>query len=176
MGVKTWVCKICGDPYIGEEKPTECPFCGANHKYIVPGTEYKEPVVGEVSQKSASNVMAAIKLEVDNAQFYFCASRKASTVELQKRFKALGKVESEHATLLSKIVKAQNPAISRDIDMCKADDRALMQEALEREDRAIKKYTEFLGQATEMRVKQVFAALVEIENTHLELEENSLNN
>jgi rubrerythrin len=135
MGIKTWVCKICGDPYEGEEKPSECPFCGANHKYIVLGTEYEEPVVENLTQKSADNVMAAIKLEVDNAQFYFCASKNASTIELQKRFHALGKVEAEHASLLSKIIKAQKPSISRNIDMCKPDDHALLQEAHDREER-----------------------------------------
>lgn len=176
MGVKTWVCKICGDPYVGEEAPTECPFCGANHKYIVPADGYKEPVVDNITQKSADNVMAAIKLEVDNAQFYFCAGRNASTMELQKRFHALGKVESEHAVLLSKIIKAQKPNINRNVEMCKPGDHALLQEAHDREQRAIKHYGEFLRQAgpDELRVKQVFAALVEIETTHIELADKDL--
>ena len=174
MAIITWVCKICGDPYIGEEAPTECPFCGADHKYIVKGEEYKEPVVGEVTEKEKENILAAIKLEVGNSEFYFCASKKAGTIELQKRFKALGKVEAEHAGTLAKLIKAQTPSISRDQDTCKGDDHAFMQEAFDREDKAIKAYTQFLGEANDMRIKQVFAALIEIETTHLELEENSL--
>ena len=27
--VKLWRCEICGDPYIGDKPPTNCPFCGA---------------------------------------------------------------------------------------------------------------------------------------------------
>ena len=32
--VKLWRCEICGDPYIGEEPPPNCPFCGAHRRYI----------------------------------------------------------------------------------------------------------------------------------------------
>ena len=32
--VKLWRCEICGDPYIGEEPPADCPFCGADKKHI----------------------------------------------------------------------------------------------------------------------------------------------
>lgn len=169
MTVKTWVCNICGDPYIGEDKPTHCPFCGAPDKYIIPGDKYHEPVVESITDISKENVFSAIKLEVDNAQFYFCASRNASTIELQKRFKALGKVESEHATLLCKIVKADKPDIDRNAGACPKDDAALIQESHDRESRAIEHYRTFAGQAEEPRVRQVFNALVEIETTHIEL-------
>ncbi|MBW2966850.1 ferritin, partial [Candidatus Woesearchaeota archaeon] len=102
MTVRTWRCKICGDPYVGEGKPTHCPFCGAEAKHIIHATDYVEPVVDNLSEVSRNNIFEAIKLEVSNAQFYFCAAKKAKDIELQARFKALGKVESEHASLLSK--------------------------------------------------------------------------
>ncbi|MBW2964750.1 ferritin [Candidatus Woesearchaeota archaeon] len=171
MTVKTWVCHICGDPYIGEGKPTHCPFCGAPEKYMVEGSKYKEPVVGKLSETSTNNIYEAIKLEVSNAEFYFCASRKAALLEHQKRFKALGKVESEHATLLCKLVGAESPKIDRNAGTCKGDDAAFNKEAHDRESKAIAHYAEFAKQATEQRVKQVFNALVEIESTHLELAE-----
>ncbi len=174
MTITTWVCNICGDPYVGEDAPTQCPFCGADHKYIVKGEEYKEPAVGTVTDKEKENILSAIKLEVGNSEFYFCASKKATTIELQKRFKALGKVEAEHAGTLAKLIKAQKPDISREKDDCQGNDNAFMQQALDREDKAIKAYTQFLGEANDPRIKQVFAALVEIETTHLELEKNSL--
>jgi len=173
MTIRTWVCRICGDPYVGEDKPTECPFCGANSKYIVHGEEYEEPVIKSLTDISRDNVLEAIKLEVDNSQFYFCASKKATTMELKKRFKALGKVEAEHAALLAKIVHAQKPVIDRDAGKCSGDGKAFVKEAHDREQRAIEHYRKFLGEATELRVKQVFAALVEIETTHIELADNT---
>jgi len=30
--VRLWRCEICGDPYIGDEAPANCPFCGAKKK------------------------------------------------------------------------------------------------------------------------------------------------
>ncbi|MBW2997590.1 ferritin-like domain-containing protein [Candidatus Woesearchaeota archaeon] len=173
MTIRTWVCKICGDPYVGEEKPTQCPFCGADSKYIIHGDKYNEPVVDNLTDISRDNVTAAIKLEVDNSQFYFCASKKASTIELQKRVHALGKVEAEHASLLAKMIKAQKPVIDRNAGECSGDNKAFVQEAHDREQRAIEHYKKFLEQATEPRVKQVFAALVEIETTHIELADNT---
>jgi rubrerythrin len=169
MGVRTWRCQICGDGYIGEGKPTHCPFCGALAKYIVEAEKYKEPVVKGLTEVSAKNVADAIKLEVGNSQFYFCAAKVAKDIELQARFKALGKVEAEHATLLAKIIKAQPPTIDRNAGTCKPGDEALVKESHDRESNAIKHYTEFLAQATEQRVKQVFTAIVEVEGTHLQL-------
>ena len=31
---KLWRCEICGDPYVGETAPDNCPFCGAYKKHI----------------------------------------------------------------------------------------------------------------------------------------------
>lgn len=169
MTVKTWVCHICGDPYIGEGKPTHCPFCGAPEKYMVEGSKYKESKVGRLSEATTNNIFEAIKLEVGNAEFYFCASKKATNLEHQKRFKALGKVESEHAVLLSKLVGAESPNISRNTGKCIGDDAAFVKEAHDRETGAIEHYRKFAGEASDPRVKQVFNALVEIESTHLEL-------
>lgn len=173
MTVQTWVCRICGDPYVGEDKPSHCPFCGAEHKFIVEGTKYIEPVVGELTEKSRSNILEAIKLEVGNAEFYFCASNSAFDMELKKRFKALGKVESEHASLLSKMVGAAKPSISKETTACPKEDAALIQESHDREENAVKHYTQFLAEATELRVKEVFTAIVAIEKTHIELADST---
>ncbi len=169
MTVKTWRCHICGDAYIGEDRPTHCPFCGAPDRHLGPAEDYKEPTVDNLTEVSKDNIFEAIKLEVDNAQFYFCASRNAKDIELRARFKALGKVESEHAETLAKIVKAQKPVIDRDTTGRHEDDTALVQESHDREQKAIERYGKFLGEATEPRVKEVFSALVEIEKTHMDL-------
>jgi rubrerythrin len=171
MAVRTWRCNICGDGYIGEGKPTHCPFCGAPAKYIVEAEKYKEPVVSNLTEKSKKNIEEAIKLEIGNAQFYFGAAKAAKDIEMQARFKALGKVESEHATLLSKIIKAPSQTIDRNAVSCKLGDAALNKESHDRETNAIQHYRQFLAEADskELRVRQVFAAIVEVETTHLQL-------
>ena len=173
MTVKTWICNICGDPYIGEDKPTHCPFCGAPSKHIKLGTEYQEPVIENLTETSRNNILEAIKLEVANSQFYFCASTKAKTLELKKRFKALGKVEAEHASLLAKMINAQKASIDRNTTECPAEESVQIKEAHAREVGAVEHYKKFAEQATEPRVKEVFNVLVEIETTHIELADNS---
>jgi rubrerythrin len=44
--MKTYICQICGDAYIGSEKPSECPFCGARSHFIKTGKE-SNPIVNQ---------------------------------------------------------------------------------------------------------------------------------
>ena len=38
--IKLWRCKICGDPYIGEGAPDECPFCGAHKNFMIEANKF----------------------------------------------------------------------------------------------------------------------------------------
>ena len=76
--LKIWRCKICGEAYLGREKPTECPFCGADEKYLDFGKEYDIPDTVTLSDKSLENLQAALKLDDPLAD--------ASAVNLKFRF------------------------------------------------------------------------------------------
>jgi rubrerythrin len=160
---------ICGDPYIGFEKPTNCPFCGAHEKYIVPAGEWKDTNKVELTEESRKNLEATLQLEISNAEFYLCVSRTSRNEEIRAMFKALSKVESEHASTVCKILRIEKPKIEFNKDLCSSDDEATLEEADKRENRAVHLYTEFLKQSSEPRVKQVFTALIEIECDHIDL-------
>ena len=102
--MKLWRCQICGDPYLGEEKPKNCPFCGAHERYMVTQEDFVDRIgaVPDLTEASKENLEAALSLEISNTEFYLCASRKAETDEMKSLFKILSKVESEHADLLCK--------------------------------------------------------------------------
>lgn len=172
--MKLWRCVICGDPYLGEERPKNCPFCGAHERYIVEQADYKEPVIENLTDISKKNLEAALQLEISNAEFYACASRKANTDGMKSLFKALSKVESEHASVLCKALKIKKPPINMDTDECSADDMDNLKESHAREDRAIHKYAEFLSQATEPRVVEIFSAIIAVESDHLSLSEERM--
>ena len=56
-------CEICGDPYIGDSAPDNCPFCGAKKKFIKP---FREAVVDfdvELTDKDIENVRKALLVE-----------------------------------------------------------------------------------------------------------------
>jgi len=172
------VCKICGEAYIGEEEPSRCPFCGAYKKYLVLGKDYNdtEPLTTfdvELNEKDKANVEKALGLEISNTLFYKCASKKSNSLEGQKLFKILSKVENEHASVWKKILKLDK------LDMDKKEECVVeyvknLEDSHSREERAIKFYGQAAKEAKNKRVKQIFEAFVEVETDHLKLSEARL--
>ncbi len=103
--VKLWQCEICGDPYIGENPPPNCPFCGADKKYIKEAKEAEVNFDIELTEKDKANVDKALQVELSNAAFYGCAEKKTNDDEGKLLFRALRKVEAEHASVWKKILK-----------------------------------------------------------------------
>jgi rubrerythrin len=174
--IKVFRCKICRDPYIGEEPPSRCPFCGAFGCYFVLAEEWNPlEYVFEISDTSRVNLMAALELELSNTAFYLCAmdAAKAKSDEYGiAKFKSLKKVENEHADAILKFLKIKKPQLK--IVACSADYKKNTKEGWEREDRAIKAYAKFAKEASEPQLKLFFESLVEIETDHLDLHAENL--
>jgi rubrerythrin len=170
MQLKLFRCRICGDPYLGSAPPGFCPFCGAPERYLVPAEDYVDRNnVPNLSGRSRENLEKALQLEVNNAAFYFCASNCAPDPLSQAMFKALARTESEHASLICKILKVTKPEIKPDEKACLKDPKANFGAAHEREQRAVAFYSQSAAEAVEERVKEVFAALTEVETFHIAL-------
>ena len=170
--VKLWRCEICGDPYIGDDAPSNCPFCGAKKKYI---KEFKDAEVNfdvELNEKDKANAEHALKVEISNTTFYFCAAGKVKELEGQKLFKALGKVEREHASVWKKILKLDE--IPKGNDACSADYKEDLEDSHARETKAIEFYKKAAEESENERVKEIFKAFIEVEIDHLELSEERL--
>jgi len=173
--VKVYVCKICGEAYIGEEAPSRCPFCGAFKKYFVESTEYDDTGAWDVelNEKDKANAEKALEVEISNTLFYKCSAKKVSELDGQKLFKILAKVEGEHAAVWKKILKLDKikwePA-----ETCEADYKADLEDSHARETRAIKFYGQAAAEAQNPRVKEIFQAFVEVETDHLHLSEERL--
>lgn len=165
--MKLWRCEICGDPYIGENPPPQCPFCGAHREYI---QEAKDLLVNfdvELNETDKDNVKHALDVEASNAAFYFCAAEKTDDDEGKLLFKALGKVEAEHASIWKKVLKL--PEAPKADDTCHTSNRDNLQESHDRETRAIEFYKKAAKESSSDRIKQIFDALVVIETDHLNL-------
>ena len=169
--IKVFRCRICGDPYIGSEAPTQCPFCGAAQRFFIEAGKWSPNEFNvNISDVSRKNLEAALQLELDNAAFYDCAknaAEKAGDHYSIAKFKALMKVEREHASAISKFLKISRPELEK--QACNADAKVNTKEGWEQEDRAIKAYSKFKDEAVEPRLKEFFGALVEIETDHLDL-------
>ncbi|MCL5987131.1 MAG: ferritin [Actinobacteria bacterium] len=172
--VRIFRCLICGDPYIGTEPPTRCPFCGAYQKFMIPLEEWKDTNDVDLTPVSRKNLEKSLEIEISNAEFYMCVSQISKNENIRGMFKVLSKVEAEHAVIDSKILKVARPQIELKRELCSDDDKASIEESLKRERRAVSLYTQFLADATEPRVREVFGALIEVESDHIALDEEKL--
>lgn len=169
---RLWRCEICGDPYVGNNPPDNCPFCGAHRKYIKEVRKAKVSFDVELREKDRLNVEHALQVEVSNAAFYFCAAEETDDDEGKLLFKALGKVESEHASIWKKILKLKE--VPSGNETCHTSNRENLEESHARETRAIEFYKQAAAESDNSRVKQIFKALVEVETDHLGLSEERL--
>lgn len=170
--VKLYRCSICGDAYIGAAPPANCPFCGAHVEYLV---EAKDAVVNfdvPLSAKDRTHAEHALNVEISNATFYSCAAAKTDNAEGKILFKALGKIEAEHASIWRKILKLG--ALPQGNETCHLENVENLKESHAREMRAIDFYRKAAAEADHPRIQQLFEALVEIETDHLHLSNERL--
>ena len=167
--MKTFICRICGEVYLGESIPPSCPFCGVMNKYLALGHVWKDENVGvELTDISKQNLEDALNLELSNAAYYKCIAKTADNTEIAKTFKGLYKVEKEHAEVFTKLLGIDLKEIE---ETCVAAEPAdWIKASAEREDRAVKFYSRALAAATEPRVKEVFEAIMQVEQTHQDLD------
>lgn len=170
--VKLWRCEICGDPYVGKSPPDNCPFCGAHKKYIKEAKDAKVNFDVALNETDKANSEHALQVEVSNSMFYFCAAEKTDDGEGKLLFKALGKIEAEHAAIWKKILKLAS--LPKGSEPCHVSNVENLKESHARETRAIEFYRKAAGESANSRVKQIFGALVEVETDHLKLSEERL--
>ena len=170
---KLFRCRICGDPYVGVNPPNRCPFCGAYEEFIIEAKNYDRSFDVALNDKDKANAEKAFRIEISNAEFYFCAAVKSDDEEGRQLFKALGKVEAEHAAIWRKILKAPKESIGPS-EKCSLRNLENLEESHSREARAIDFYKKAADEATNERVKEIFGALVQVETDHLYLSEERM--
>jgi len=170
--VKIFVCRICGEVYIGENIPPTCPFCGVANKYFRLAKVWEDEDNIELSELSRKNLELALDLEVNNAIFYKAVSKKAKDLETRLMFKGLFKVEKEHAEVFMRLLKVDMPEI-KDID-CSLEREEILRDSEAREKRAVAFYAKAIEESVEPRVKEVFTAIMNVEKDHILLDEEQL--
>jgi len=173
--MKIFTCRICGEVYLGEEIPHTCPFCGVNRRYLwlskIWKDEVKDLMLSDISKK---NLQKSLEIEISNTEFYRQAAKNLSNSEIALMFKGLAKVENEHASVFRKLLRAKiedDPVVT---ETCADDVHAALQESADREQKAVTFYSQAMGEATELWVKEVFRAIMETEADHLALDNNYL--
>jgi rubrerythrin len=169
-----FICKICGDPYLGTDAPSRCPFCGAYEENLVPAEKW-EPLWGKpIGEKSMKHLEEALQIEVSNTNFYKNASAGSTDVWAQKEFRALMKIEKEHAGTIVKLLGADKPDYD-ELELEEDKDRGSIEgnlaESHRRETRAINAYKMAMADSEDEHIKYFFGELMKIESDHLSLSE-----
>ena len=168
-------CKICGEAYVGELKPSHCPFCGAHVHWLIDAEDYVKPEAPKLTEISRKNLEFTYDLELKASQIYHCIRKKTKDEFILGMFKAISKVELEHAELVGKLIN-KDPGCKIPFmgNLCTQDRKESLGKTKILETNAINFYKQFLNEATEPRVKDIFLALVEIEQDHLDLVNSNL--
>ncbi len=167
--MQLYICEICGDAYIGEERPSDCPFCGAKGNFIKNGSQ-AEPIAEiktEISELSKKNLMETLALETRANAIYLCMAGEAKEYKIVKMYKRLAKVELEHAIIATKLLNITMPEIKA--ENCSSDDLENFKKTIELEDHAVELYKKFAVEASEEHVRKFFGAIMQAEMGHIEL-------
>ncbi|MEJ6949945.1 rubredoxin-like domain-containing protein [Natronospora cellulosivora (SeqCode)] len=165
--MKPWRCQICGETYLGKEAPDRCPYCGAAGKNKVSPAEYIDFGVVEMSEKSRKDLEYALELEMNNTAFYKkCAANAENQINMAI-FKRLAKHEGEHAELIADMLDIEEGDLP-EVEIPE-NDKERFELAHEHEQKAINFYLEVARTAPETRVRDVFAALSDVELEHLNM-------
>lgn len=161
-----WRCEICGDPYLGEQKPSDCPFCGAPGRLMTVQESFSNNIgkIKELSDVSKKNLETAIELEINATKVYQSAAGIAENDEIRNFFKAIAKHEYEHVSLLCKALGIAKPVI--DNSQTANSEKEAIIDTIKLENNATTLYAKFLSEATEARVRDIFIALIAVENSH----------
>jgi len=169
--MKVYRCQICGEVYLGVEKPLSCPFCGAHEDYFVLAKEWKLLRSDALSDVTKENLEKALDLEINNTNFYKAISEKSRDVYVSSMFKGLSKVEREHASAICKHLRIEKTDSDVGADKAVDSDEENIKEAARREKSAVKFYGEASAETQEKEIKEFFRALIQIESDHIELTE-----
>lgn len=167
--MKTWICEICGEAYLGEEAPHSCPFCGARRNFIKPGKDV-QPVANDktpLSEETRGFLVETLALEVHANAIYLCMADAADSYEIEMMYKRLAKVEMEHATICTKLLQTPMPEFKP--ENCSVEDVENFKKTIELEVHASELYAEFARKSPERHVKIMFTALTQAETDHIAL-------
>ena len=166
-------CEICRQVYILRERPSNCPFCGSFEEHVKPVEDVPDLEEYELTEISIKNILEAIRKEYKVYNLYICTKEKSESNNIKNKFNVIEIHEKWHYILLMDEIniEEENAYLIED-DMkvkCTNSDEENKRTAMIAEADIIVNYKKYLEEATEPRVKMVFAALLEVEQMHLDL-------
>ena len=163
-------CRICEDPYAGNTKPSNCPFCGAPARFVILAENWIDRQAPELSDISRGSLEQALTMEMENMAFYYCAMDTAEDPLAQAMFEALLHAETKHAQSVRRLLGRGDDWSPDTAEACSTTSpREHIEEGLRREHEAAEFYRSAAESSDEERVKEFFTALTEVEEDHISI-------
>jgi len=176
MQLKMYRCRICGETYLGYEAAENCPFCGAHVEFLQMPEEYAAGINEiRITETERTDLESSIELERANTRFYLGMAERKDNDTLRSTYKRLASVEAEHCSVFCKLAKVGKPSDLLTPGETTGAWPTDIQESLARENRATALYAAFAERATSARLKEVWAAVSDVEADHITLDELALN-
>ena len=171
--VNLYVCKICGEPYLGGSAPDDCPFCGAQKIFIKPVDEFEELWKTDLSELEKSDLRETLDLEINATAYYLDVSNKNKKYSKENRlFKQIARVEKEHAEIAVKFLGVELPEIEGETSKGSIEED--LKRTIELEQGAIANYKGFLKNATSTNVQRFYTAIIYAEEGHRKIADKEL--
>lgn len=154
-----------------EEQIVYCPFCGANHEYLINEDKFaKCKIYDELNIETKKILDHGVKLELFNSDFYKKASSLADKDELKAMFLDLSRIEKMHAMIHFKLGGFNILPKLTEINYDKyKNDNLLVEQAILREKHAVQFYKKYLPIIDSKAIRDILIVLLEIEKEHIEL-------
>jgi rubrerythrin len=150
-----------------------CPFCGVIAKYLKAEGQMYKVDAKSLDENTLVILDHAMKLEIFNSEFYKAAVKLAQSEDAKETFEALSKIEKMHAIVHQKLGGFKELPKLVEIDYSKhKSDKSLMKLAEGREIHASAFYEKYAKEINNSIVKEVLAALSEVERDHIQIARN----
>ncbi len=169
--MKMFRCRICGETYVGTGVPNRCPFCGADESYMVEGDGYSAAENRlQLTEVEREDLEVAVALERSNARYYLAIAALEGDETLASAYKRLARIEAEHCSLFCKLLDVAKPDDLTTPEGDAGDWCAAIAESARRESSAAEFYAQVVSRATNVRIREVFTAVLAIERDHLDFD------
>jgi len=172
MQLKMYRCRICGETYLGYEAAANCPFCGAHVEFLQMPEDYTTSINDlQLTEAERTHLESSIEIERSNTRFYLGMAQRTDNDTLRSAYKRLSQIEAEHCSVFCKLAKIAKPADITTPGETTGAWATDITESLARETRATALYATFAERATNARLKEVWAAVSDVEADHITLDE-----
>lgn len=169
-----WRCDICEHVYLGYRKPDICPHCGVEFDvWMRPIDRFEyQSEERDLDEEEVEYAETALEMEVYSEAVYRTFEEDTENVQAESLYRRIARHEDYHKQEFAASLGVDEPDID-DVDIEDDDlpetDEERFQVIVRLEEDAMQHYNEGLEITNDGRVRDLYNALIDVENEHQDL-------